>query len=387
MIRPLSGIRVMDFGIITAGASTSAMLADLGAEVIKLEGPEYIDPFRVWTGVSDAERWWNESPHYSFTNRNKRSVCVDLKTEAGLKFVRSLARKSDLVVENFRVGALDRLGLGFQALSELNPDIVLASISSQGATGPESGSVSFGSTLEASSGLSSLIKTDTGIPLISGHALNYPDQVVSILAAGMILCALIERENGAGPIHLDISQRELTAYMLGEYIAAGSGKAEAPDGPGAPAFLQDVVQSKDGAWWALTVTTPAMAARIATALSLEGPLTKSEISAWARSKSAAEACGILREAGALAEIARTSPELLDIVEAGSFAFAQVPDGTPVKGLPWHTGNETLCVDRVAPDLGADNEYVACQVLGMKQTEYRVLVNNGILTSEPRTTHR
>src|SRR5690606_36568005 len=153
------------------------------------------------------------------------------------------------------------------------------------------------------------------------------------------------------------------------------------------AFLQDIFQSKDGAWWALTIATPTMAARIATTLSLPSPVTRSELSAWARSRSAAEACGILREAGAIAEIARTSPELLGIVEAGSVAITQAPDGMPVKGMPWRTGNEALCVDRIAPDLGADNEYVACHVLGMTQAEYLALFSSGILTSEPRTKHR
>ena len=143
----LKNLRVVDFGIITAGASTSAMLADLGAEVIKVEGPGYIDPFRTWTGISGAEQWWNESPHYAFTNRNKRSFCVDLKTTEGKNLILDLVKSSDVVVENFRVGALEKLGLGFTAASAINDHIVFASISSQGATGPEAKSVSFGSTL------------------------------------------------------------------------------------------------------------------------------------------------------------------------------------------------------------------------------------------------
>jgi len=386
----LAGIRVVDFGIITAGASTSAILADLGAEVIKIEGPSYIDSFRVWTGVADAEQWWNASPHYAFTNRNKRSFCVDLKNAEGKELVLELVRRSDLVVENFRTGAMEKLGLGFEALASANPGIVLASISSQGATGPEADSVSFGSTLEASSGMSSLIRSASGKPLISGHALNYPDQIVSLSAAGAILCALLAREDGAGPIHLDLSQRELTAYMLGEFIGAGddpSVAAAAERGPGGATELQLVAATGDARWLALTVTSSAVASRVCAELGLAEPLERRALVERIGSMTADEAGRRLHAAGAAVEVARTAIELAHGDSEHSLAFGRDPCGNAVKGLPWKSGMEPAGVDRAAPDLGADNRYVACTVLGLEPGRYTDLCERGVLATEPRSKSR
>jgi benzylsuccinate CoA-transferase BbsF subunit len=380
----LAGMRVLDFGIITAGASTSAMLADLGAEVIKIEGPDYIDPFRVWTGQASAAQWWNASPHYAFTNRNKRNFCVDLKTPEGKALVLDLAASCDIVVENFRTGALDRLGLGFGELSRRRPNLVMASISSQGATGPEASSVSFGSTLEASCGLSSMIRGGDGAPLISGHGLNYPDQIASLFAVGMILCALVDRETRGQPVHLDISQRELAAYMLGEYLMAAP-DAQAPAGPGAPSAAQQLVRCEDGLWVALTVPSPAVMERVAAALSLAPARFAQQLSAWAATQASQAAVSALRAAGVSAEPCRTAAGLLDDDTAGSPAFARDPAGRPVKGLPWQSGARSAGVDRAAPGLGADNHFVACEILGLDATRYAELVAQGVLSQSPRET--
>ena len=254
-MKPLDGLRVVDLGIITAGASTSAILADLGAEVIKVEGPGYVDPFRRWAGSGDEEGWWDKSPYYRFTNRNKRSVCVDLKSDEGRRLLLDLIAISDVVVENFRVGALDRLGLGFSTLVQANPSIVLASISSQGTTGPGFDAVSFGSTLEASSGMASLVGYPGAAPQISGQALNYPDQVASLFAAGIIVAAIIEVPgNTRRAAHIDFSQREIASFLLGEHIVAAAHRATGVKAQtGAPSAFQGVFRAGDGRWVAVTV--------------------------------------------------------------------------------------------------------------------------------------
>ena len=103
---PLAGMRVLDFGLLTAGANTSAMLADLGADVIKIESGAYLDPFRVVGKIDDDDGWWNRSPQFRFTNRNKRGVALNLKAPEGQRVIRELARHCDVVVENFRRGVL-----------------------------------------------------------------------------------------------------------------------------------------------------------------------------------------------------------------------------------------------------------------------------------------
>src|SRR5262245_59336288 len=97
---PLAGARVLDFGLLTAGANTSAMLADLGADVIKIESGAYLDPFRVVGKMDDEEGWWNRSPQFRFTNRNKRGLALNLKDPEGQRVIRELAKHCDVVVEN-----------------------------------------------------------------------------------------------------------------------------------------------------------------------------------------------------------------------------------------------------------------------------------------------
>ena len=185
---PLRGVRVLDLGIITAGAGTTALLADLGAEVIKVESHSYPDPLRFWAGSSD-------SPLFKFNNRNKRGIAIDLKTREGKGQFLALAATADMVVENFRRGVLDRLGLTFETLREVNPNILLASVSGQGLDGPGSRHATYGSTLEASSGFSAQTCYDDGQPFITGRNVNYPDQTVCLYAAAMItLAALACRE-------------------------------------------------------------------------------------------------------------------------------------------------------------------------------------------------
>ena len=210
---PLSGMRVLDLGIITAGAGVSALLADLGAEVLKVESHTYPDPFRRWAGEA-------VSPLFKCNNRNKYGVALDLKTADGKSRFLELVKTADVVVENFRRGVLERLGIGYDVLSAINPSILLASISGQGLTGPGCGASSFGSTLEASSGFSANVTDETGLPYITGRNVNYPDQTVVLYAAAVISLALTQPKRG---MHLDVSQRDVAVYLLGEQIESVSG--------------------------------------------------------------------------------------------------------------------------------------------------------------------
>ena len=384
-MKPLDGLRVVDLGIITAGASTSAILADLGAEVIKVEGPGYIDPFRRWAGSGDEEGWWDQSPYYRFTNRNKRSLCVDLKSDEGRRLLLDLVAISDVVVENFRVGALDRLGLGFSTLVEANPSIVLASISSQGTTGPGFDAVSFGSTLEASSGMASLIGYPGGAPQISGQALNYPDQVASLFAAGLIVAAIIEVRATGRAAHIDFSQREIASFLLGEHIVAAAHRATGVQAQtGAPSACQGVYRAGDGRWVAVTIQDNVTHLPVRSSGGSAG-FDQASIAAWIGTCNADEVVTQFRRAGALAEIVRDVAHLLDAggpADAG-IAIVKDPDGFPVKGLPWTTNDQPLEVYCAAPALGADNRAVVVDLLHRDEATYATLVASGVLADRPR----
>lgn len=383
-MKPLDGLRVVDLGIITAGASTSALLADLGAEVIKVEGPSYIDPFRRWAGAAGVEDWWNASPHFHFTNRNKKGLCVDLKSESGRALLLDLVAVSDVVVENFSVGVLDRLGLGFDALRQANPRIVLGSVSSQGVTGPDAGAVSFGSTLEASSGFADLVRYSAEEPpFISGQALNYPDQVVSLIATGLIISTVIESRRTGLARHVDISQREVTAFMLGEKVVEAVHGLVPDAGAGAPDLLQGVFPARDGQWIAVSVSSDAAAVRLCGRLGWDA-LDAERLGAWISGRDAAETLACLESVGVSASLARRVCDLpsLDTPEAVGPAFAIAPDGKPVKGLPWTIDGEAMKVRHTAPRLGEHNRNIVVDLLKRSEDTYHELVVQGVLAQAP-----
>jgi formyl-CoA transferase len=129
----LEGITVLDLSRVLAGPLCAMMLADLGAEVVKVEKPGEGDETREWGPPWAA----GESAYYLSVNRNKRSITVDLKAVEGREIVRRLARKSDVIIENFKTGTLEKLGLGYEELSTLNPGLVFCSITGYGQTGPD----------------------------------------------------------------------------------------------------------------------------------------------------------------------------------------------------------------------------------------------------------
>src|SRR5688572_19898812 len=144
---PLAGVRVLDFTRVLAGPAASLALADLGAEVIKIEPPGSGDETRTFPPIRDGE-----SHYFLSVNRGKKSIVLDLKASEGLKLARDLAAQCDILVENYRPGVMDRLGLGYAELSAINPRLIYCAISGYGMTGPLRDRPSFDIVLQAMSG-------------------------------------------------------------------------------------------------------------------------------------------------------------------------------------------------------------------------------------------
>ena len=208
---PLAGVRVLDLGVLTAGAGTSSLLADLGAKVVKVESAARPDMFRFWAGNDD-------SPLFDFSNRSKYGVDLNLKDDDERAEFLKLVARSDAVIENFRRGVLERLDLGFDVLRTANPRIVLGSVSGQGLAGPRADHTTFGSTLEASSGFSALTTGADGVPVVSGPNLNFPDQTVCLFAGAVLAAAITKSRVTGTAFHLDISQRDVAVYTCGPVI-------------------------------------------------------------------------------------------------------------------------------------------------------------------------
>ncbi|WP_232495062.1 CaiB/BaiF CoA transferase family protein [Novosphingobium kaempferiae] len=208
---PLSGVRVIDFTRVLAGPAASLALADLGAEVFKIEPPGTGDETRTFPPTRDGE-----SHYYLAVNRGKKSIVVDLKTAEGLALVRDLARHCDVLVENYRPGVMDRLGLGWEDMRAINPRLIYCSISGYGQTGPLRDRPSFDIVLQAMSGALSMNGERDGLPTKLGIPLG--DLVGGINGPIGILSALYERERTGRGRHIDVSLMDGLMGMLG-YIA------------------------------------------------------------------------------------------------------------------------------------------------------------------------
>ena len=208
---PLAGVRVIDFTRVLAGPAASLALADMGAEVFKIEPPGTGDETRTFPPTRDGE-----SHYYLAVNRGKKSIVVDLKSEEGLALVRDLAAKCDVLVENYRPGVMDRLGLGYEAMKAINPRLIYCSISGYGQTGPLKDRPSFDIVLQAMSGALSMNGEPDGLPTKLGIPLG--DLVGGINGPIGILSALYERERTGVGRHIDVSLMDGLIGMLG-YIA------------------------------------------------------------------------------------------------------------------------------------------------------------------------
>ena len=340
---PLSGFRVVDFGIITAGAGVSAVLADLGAEVIKVESTSYPDPFRFWLGSDD-------SPLFKFNNRNKLGVDIDLKTPQGIKTILELIESADIVLENFRRGVLDRRGLTFDAMRERNPNVLLASISGQGLDGPGSGHATFGSTLEANSGFAALCAYEDGRPHVTGVNLNYPDQIVCLYAAAMIAnhVKTCRAENIAR--HIDISQRDCAIYQLGDVIAAHGVK---PVVEGAPSPVR-TFKAKDGRYIAFSQATLDALSSVA---GVDGT-NAGDVAAWAEKQQSDDIVMAVTGAGFGAAKCLTGSEMMrEPAVEDNEVFLRSPNGALVKGFPFQLQQSPMTIQYDAPSVGQHTDLI------------------------------
>jgi crotonobetainyl-CoA:carnitine CoA-transferase CaiB-like acyl-CoA transferase len=364
--------RVLDLGIITAGAATSAILADLGCEVIKIESPTYRDPFRTWSGDLLPGEDPSMPPFFRMTNRGKVNAAIDLKHPRGRAAFLRLVAKSDVVVENFSRGVLERLGLGYADLRDANPDIILASISSQGDTGPDAGYVSFGSTLEAMAGLAALTGYEDGGPVVSGIELNYPDQVVAVFAASMVMTAWHARLGGAGGAHLDISQRDLTSFLCGEAFAAPDQARRRGNGQDGFA-LQDSVACADGRWIAASV----LPERAPGAARLFGGLTIRDFARWAGERAASVALSALHAEGIeAAEVLTGDAVLAGMGKDWTRAVRPTAAGDLAKGILFDGGPAGPAAPAPTAFFGADTRAVLRRIGGFSEAEIADLLAAG-----------
>jgi formyl-CoA transferase len=244
---PLAGVRVVELGMLLAGPFTGRLLGDMGAEVIKVEPPGKPDPLREWGKARYRGRslWWGVQ------SRNKKCVTLDLRREKGQQLLLELAKQSDVVVENFRPGTLEKWNLGWERLSEVNPGLVLCRVSGYGQTGPYAPRAGFASVAEAMGGIRH-INGFPGEPPPRTH-ISLGDSLAGMFAVQGVLAALYRRDalgGGRGQV-VDVSLLESCFALLESTVPEYDrlGIVRGPGGTGLEGVApSNIFKSRDGKW-------------------------------------------------------------------------------------------------------------------------------------------
>lgn len=344
--KPLSGLKVLDFTRVLSGPYCTALMADLGADVVKIESPQGDDYRRIGPFVD------GESALFQNVNRAKRSIALDLKAARSIEIVRALVETADVVVENFRPGVMDRLGLGWDALSALNPRLVYVSISGFGQTGPNVARPAYDIIVQAMSGLMSVTGEPDGPPTMVGEAIA--DVAGGLFAAWGCMVALFERERTGTGRHVDLALFDallaMTPTAACRHLIAGEAPARvgnrhalsAPFGvycagqgrEGEGHFAVAVLNEKLFGIFAETIGRPDLAQNpdfaTDTLRRRHEPALAEAIEAWAAELGAAEAVSRLNAAGVPASEIATVAEAWSSEQASARELAS-PVAHPTLG--------------------------------------------------------
>ncbi len=262
--RPLADLRVIDLSTVLAGPNCARYLADFGADVIKVERPDGGDSLRnmAWRDPRDGEGLW-----WKLVNRNKRAIALDLKDPDDLAVLRGLLTEADVLVENFRPGTLERLGVGPDELLAINPRLVITRVTGFGQTGPYADRPGFATIAEVMSGLSAISGLPGGQPLLPPIALT--DEVTGVVAAFATMVAL---HSGVGQV-VDVSLLESLFQLMGPLISLYrlTGQEQERLGAGLPYSVpRGTYECSDGKWVGLSTSSDSVAARVLRVLGVDG---------------------------------------------------------------------------------------------------------------------
>jgi crotonobetainyl-CoA:carnitine CoA-transferase CaiB-like acyl-CoA transferase len=384
---PLAGVRVLDLSWVWAGPFAGMQLAHLGAEVIKVESAQRPDlGRRLPVFVADQEPTIDSSGYFNQWNQGKRSVQLSLAEPAAIEIVKELVAHCDVLVENFATGVMERLGLGYEALREIRPDLIMASISGYGETGPWREYMGYGPAISPLSGLSSL-SGYVGEPA-SEVGLSLGDPAAGITAAAAVCAALVAREDSGGGQHFDISLLEATGVSMveGWMSVALTGKQPERMANRDPLMCPHNIYSASGEdewvtiacaseaeWRGLCdVVDPGLAAdpRFATQASRKQHEDEldAELARWTSSRSRWEVTRALQSEGVAAFPCMTPRDLVEDEHLQARGFFENFDHPQVgrrvhAGIPWRLANGPNGVRAPAPLLGADTDSVLGELLG------------------------
>lgn len=396
---PLAGLTVIEVGVAMAAPFCGMVLADQGADVIKVERVGTGDDSRAWPPYFPGEL----SHYFAAANRSKRSIAVDLKTPEGAGIIRSLARNADVLVQNYRVGALDRAGLGYEALAAENPHLVYCSISGFGESGPRRAEPANDLFMQAYSGGMSVTGDDGGAPVKMG--ISVADIGAGLFAAVGILSALEARRSTGRGQHVTTSllagQLAMLSYHLTSFFATG----QVPHGQGSGTGFGVPYQAFRGsdAWFIVAVFNEAMWQSLCRALArpdwLDHPHYRSldlrvahraellaELSEIFESGTASEWVTLLKQHAVPCTLINSIDRIVEdeqVLHEGMLAEVQAPGIGSVRmaGPPVLFGASGQARPFAPPRLGEHTRSVLVD-LGLSAGEIDDLVRSGVVGSDP-----
>jgi benzylsuccinate CoA-transferase BbsF subunit len=398
---PLQGIRVTDFTWAWAGPHGTLLLGMLGAEVIKIESRARLDHSRMRSLMGGATKGGpDDSPLFNDLNLNKLSVTLDLRKEESRTIVRRLVAHSDVAVQNMRPGVLDRLGLGYEDLRAVKPDIIMLSSSAVGAIGPESTYAGYAPTFASMSGAAHMTGYPDGPPIpLSGSV----DLRVGTAAAFAVLAALYHRQRTGEGQNIDLSSTEVMSAVVGEAFLEYSMTGRVPARIGNRDRIMaphGCYRCENGEWVSIAVGSPdewAALRRVITDPALDdeafaGPLERwrnqerldEVVEAWTRERDPAELVEALQRAGVPSMRVHTGESIEadpHVRARGVLKTVEHPSlgERVVVGPPWRFGEDGVGVRRAAPLLGQHNRYVLGEILGISDDEIARLTEAGVVS--------
>ena len=418
----LEGVRILDLSRIWAGPHATKLLADMGADVIKVESTRAWDPHRTIGGSGNLPGGepgpdpWNRSGWFNTLHMSKYGITVDITQPKGKAVVEELVSISDVVIENFRAGLMERRGLGYQALRSIKPDLIMVSMPAFGNTGPWKDFIQYGIGQEQLGGISSMNGyLGEAAPMKSG--VNFGDPIAGAHAAGAVLSALLYRRRTGKGVFIDVSQLESAICVIGEHILGYQMNRRNPANRGnrhpeyAPHGVYRCKSASTGLanpsddWVTIAITTdeewkrlcqvmgvPELAAapRFADLLSREKHQDEldSIVSEWTRNMNSYEVMQKLQDVGIAAtpvlsgEGVFNDPqyqerELLELVDHPSTGPYFLP------GVAWKMSKSPGVVRWPSPRLGEHNELIYGELLGKSAEEIEILSGDGIIGTAPK----
>jgi len=411
---PLKGIRVLEMAVVWAGPLCGRLLAEAGAEVIKLETARRPDLMRgparpshpaegVYPNGQPGEEPWNRHAYFNDRNRGKWGVCLNLDHPRGRELAQELAARCDIIIENLSPGALAPFGLDYSAVRRRRPDIIYLSMPTQGLTGPERHYVGYGATNDLTSGLISLTGYEDGTPQNAG--INVSDPLAAFHGFVAVLAALHYRRRTGRGIHIDLSQRESTTYFMAPYILdyVWNGRVQGPMGNHHPIWAPHGIYPCQGEdrWVAIAVRTDeewqALCKLAGEPLLHMASLTTEErlarqdeldrvLAQWTSQQEQDDVWRNLIRVGVPAAPVYDAPGLFSDPHLRARRFWRaVPHPQAGRrlypGSPWRLDG-TPTPQTPAPTLGQHNRLVLSRLLGLGEEELEALERDGILAYKP-----